>query len=43
LKGDHPRIIPANLVENGSVVSEEKIFFLISEPFNIYYGIFNEL
>ncbi len=27
LKGDHPRIISASLVEIGSVVSEEKIFF----------------
>jgi hypothetical protein len=27
LKGDHLRIISANLVEIGSVVSEEKIFF----------------
>jgi hypothetical protein len=27
LEGDHPRIISANLVEIGSVVSEEKIFF----------------
>jgi hypothetical protein len=27
LKGDHPRIISENLVEIGSVVSEEKIFF----------------
>ena len=27
LKGDHLRIISANLVEIGSVVSEERIFF----------------
>jgi hypothetical protein len=27
LKGDHLRIISASLVEIGSVVSEEKIFF----------------
>ena len=27
LKGDHPRIISANLVEIDSVVSEEKNFF----------------
>jgi hypothetical protein len=27
LKGNHPRIISASLVEIGSVVSEEKIFF----------------
>jgi hypothetical protein len=26
LEGDHPRIISANLVEIGRVVSEEKIF-----------------
>ena len=32
LEVDHPRIISANLVEIGSVVSEEKIFFLISPP-----------
>jgi hypothetical protein len=32
LKGDHPRIISANLVEFGPVVSEEKILFLISSP-----------
>jgi hypothetical protein len=27
LEEDHPRIISANLVEIGSVISEEKIFF----------------
>jgi hypothetical protein len=32
LEGDHPRIISANLVEIGRVVSEEKIFFKISSP-----------
>ena len=31
-KGDHLRIISANFVEIGSVVSEEKIIFLISSP-----------
>jgi hypothetical protein len=33
LEGDHPGIISAKLVEIGSVVSEENIFFLISFPF----------
>ena len=33
LEGDHPRIISANLVEVGSVVSEEKIFFKFHPPF----------
>ena len=33
LKGDHTRIFQQSLVEIGSVVSEEKIFFLISSPF----------
>ena len=33
LEGDHPRIISANLVEIGSVVSEEKIFFNFHPPF----------
>jgi hypothetical protein len=33
LKGDHTRIIAANLVEIGSVVSEEKIFFNFIPPF----------
>ena len=32
LEGDHPRIISAKFVQIGSVVSEEKIFFLISSP-----------
>ena len=33
LKGDHPRIISANFVEIGSVVSEEKNFFKFHPPF----------
>jgi hypothetical protein len=33
LEEDHPRIISANLVEIGSVVSEEKIFFKFHLPF----------
>ena len=33
LKGDHLRIISAKLVEIGSVVSEEKIFFKFHPPF----------
>ena len=33
LKGDHPRIISANLVEIGSVVSEEKNFLKFHPPF----------
>jgi hypothetical protein len=33
LEGDHPRIISANLVEIGRVVSEEKIFFKFHHPF----------
>jgi hypothetical protein len=33
LNGDHLRIISANLVEIGSVVSEEKIFFKFHPPF----------
>ena len=33
LKGDHPRIISAKLVEIGSVVSEEKFFFNFIPPF----------
>jgi hypothetical protein len=33
LEGDHPRINSAKLVEIGSVVLEEKIFFLFHPPF----------
>ena len=33
LKGDHLMVISANLVEIGSVVSEEKIFFNSIPPF----------
>jgi hypothetical protein len=33
LEGGHPRIISANLVDIGSVVSEEKIFFQFHPPF----------
>jgi hypothetical protein len=33
LKGDHLRIISAKLVEIGSEVSEEKIFFKFHPPF----------
>ena len=36
LGGDHPRIISANLVEIGRVVSEEKIFFKFHHPFSIF-------
>ena len=35
LEGNHPRIISANLVEIGSVVSEEKIFKISSPLFSI--------
>ena len=37
LKGDHPRIISASLVEIGSVVSEEKIFLKIFPPFFYFW------
>jgi hypothetical protein len=37
LEGDHPRIISANLVEIGRVVSEEKIFLKISSPLCFYF------
>jgi hypothetical protein len=33
LEGGHPRIIPEKLIEIGSVVSEEKIFFKFHPPF----------
>ena len=36
LEGDHPRIISANLVEIGSVVSEEKIFLNFIPLFSIF-------
>ena len=36
LEGDHPRIISANLVQIGSVVSEEKIFFNFIPPFSYF-------
>ena len=36
LEGDHPRIISANLVEIGSVISEEKIFFKFHPLFSIF-------
>jgi hypothetical protein len=36
LEGDHPRIISANLVQIGSVVSEEKIFFKFHPPFFLF-------
>ena len=36
LEGDHPRIISAKLVEIGSVVTEEKIFFKLHPPFFLF-------
>ena len=37
LEGDHSRIISANLVEIGSAVSEEKIFFQFHPPPFFYF------
>jgi hypothetical protein len=34
LKGDQPRIISAKLIEIGTVVSDEKIFFNFIPPFS---------
>jgi UV DNA damage repair endonuclease len=36
LEGNHPRIISANLVEIGSVASEEKFFLKFHPPFFLF-------